>query len=46
MLKHMQIISLRYLKKFCNEKAEAYLTKVLEWLDEELKENSWEYEIK
>lgn len=38
--------ALRYLKKYHNDKAKAYLTQALEWLDEELKENSWEFEIK
>lgn len=38
--------ALRYLKKYHNEKAKAYLNQALEWLDEEIKENSWEFEIK
>ncbi len=38
--------ALRYLIKYHNNKAKAYLSQALEWLDEELKENSWEYEIK
>lgn len=38
--------ALRYYRKYHNDTAKAYLEQAEIWLAEELKENSWEYEIK
>lgn len=38
--------ALRYFGKYHNEKAKAYLEQSRIWLQDELKENSWEYELK
>lgn len=38
--------ALRYFGKYHNDKAKAYLEQSKVWLQDELKENSWEYELK
>ena len=38
--------ALRYFIKYHNEKAKAYLEQAKVWLIDEIKENSWEYELK
>ena len=38
--------ALRYYGKYHNDKAKAYLEQSKIWLQDELKENSWEYELK
>lgn len=38
--------ALRYFRKYHNDKAKAYLEQAKIWLNDELKENSWEYELK
>lgn len=38
--------ALRYYRKYHNDKAKAYLEQAKIWLDDEIKENSWEYELK
>lgn len=38
--------ALRYFRKYHNEKAKAYLEQSKIWLQDELKENSWEFELK
>ena len=38
--------ALRYFRKYHNDKAKAYLEQAKIWLSDELKENSWEYDLK
>lgn len=38
--------ALRYFRKYHNDKAKAYLAQAKIWLSDEIKENSWEYELK
>lgn len=38
--------ALRYFRKYHNDKAKAYLEQAKIWLNDELKENSWEYDLK
>lgn len=38
--------ALRYFRKYHNDKAKAYLEQAKVWLNDEIKENSWEYELK
>ncbi len=38
--------ALRYFRKYRNGKARAYLEQARLWLNDEIKENSWEYELK
>ena len=38
--------ALRYFSKYHNDKAKAYLDQAKIWLNDELQENSWEYDLK
>ncbi len=38
--------ALRYFKRNHNEKAKAYLLQAKAWINDELKNKSWEYELK